>query len=218
MRRRARVPGVVAERQHARSSGRLDGDPADRFDGDRADPTLRGGQAPTPGGTDDALVRALYEQHARPLLSFALRLTNGDWQRAEDIVQETLLRAWRHPEAFARSTDAVRPWLFTVARNIAVDGFRARKARPPEAGPDGLDVIAVDDDVERALEAWQVTDALASLSVDHRRVLLETFYRGRSVAEAAVALGVPPGTVKSRTYYALRALRLILEEQGVTEA
>jgi RNA polymerase sigma-70 factor (ECF subfamily) len=56
------------------------------------------------------------------------------------------------------------------------------------------------------------------LSVDHRRVLVETYYRGRSVAEASVELGVPPGTVKSRTYYALRALRLVLEERGVTEA
>jgi RNA polymerase sigma-70 factor (ECF subfamily) len=128
------------------------------------------------------------------------------------------LRAWRHPTAFERSADAVRPWLFTVARNIAVDAYRARKARPPEAGPDALQVIAVDDDVDRALEAWQVSAAIAGLSPDHRRVLIETYYRGRSVAEAATELGVPAGTVKSRTYYALRALRLILEERGVTEA
>lgn len=168
--------------------------------------------------TDEAFIRALYEQHARPLLSYALRLTGGDRQRAEDVVQETFLRAWRHPEAIERTPEAVRPWLFTVARNIAVDAFRARRARPPEAGPDGLEVVAVDDDVDRALEAWQVTDALASLSTDHRQVLIETYYRGRSVAEAAAVLEVPAGTVKSRTYYALRALKLVLEERGVTEA
>jgi RNA polymerase sigma-70 factor, ECF subfamily len=168
--------------------------------------------------TDEELMRALYAEHARPLLGYALRLTGGDRQRAEDVVQETLLRAWRHPEALERTPDAVRPWLFTVARNIAVDAYRARRARPLEAGPDGLEVVAVDDDVDRALEAWQVTDALASLSADHRRVLIETYYRGRSVAEAAATLGIPPGTVKSRTYYALRALRLVLEERGVTEA
>lgn len=168
--------------------------------------------------TDEDFIRALYEQHARPLLGYALRLTGGDRQRAEDVVQETLLRAWRHPETLERTPDAVRPWLFTVARNIAVDAYRARRARPLEAGPDGLDVIAVDDEIDRALEAWQVTDALASLSADHRQVLVETYYRGRSVAEAAATLGIPPGTVKSRTYYALRALRLILEERGVTEA
>jgi RNA polymerase sigma-70 factor (ECF subfamily) len=169
------------------------------------------------GRTDEEFVRALYDQHARPLLGYALRLTGGDRQRAEDVVQETLLRAWRHPETLERTPDAVRPWLFTVARNIAVDAYRARRARPTEAGPDGLDLIPVDDEVDRALEAWQVTDALASLSVDHRQVLVETYYRGRSVAEAAAALGIPPGTVKSRTYYALRALRLVLEERGVTE-
>ncbi len=166
--------------------------------------------------TDEAFIRALYDQHARPLLSYALRLTGGDRQRAEDVVQETFLRAWRHP--IERTPESVRPWLFTVARNIAVDAFRARKARPPEAGPDGLDLVAVDDEVDRALEAWQVTDALSSLSADHRQVLVETYYRGRSVAEAAAVLGVPPGTVKSRTYYALRALKLVLEERGVTEA
>lgn len=165
---------------------------------------------------DEAFMRALYDQHARPLLSYALRLTGGDRQRAEDVVQETFLRAWRHP--IERTPEAIRPWLFTVARNIAVDAFRARKARPPEAGPDGLDLVPVDDDVDRALEAWQVTDALANLSADHRQVLIETYYRGRSVAEAAAVLGVPPGTVKSRTYYALRALKLVLEERGVTEA
>jgi RNA polymerase sigma-70 factor (ECF subfamily) len=168
--------------------------------------------------TDDAFIRALYDQHAGPLLGYALRLTAGDRQRAEDVVQETLLRAWRHPEALERGPDAVRPWLFTVARNIAVDAYRARRARPPETGPEALEIIAVDDDVDRALEAWQVTGALASLSLDHRRVLIETYYRGRSVAEAAAELGIPSGTVKSRTYYALRALRLVLEERGVTEA
>jgi RNA polymerase sigma-70 factor (ECF subfamily) len=176
------------------------------------------GVAETERTTDEEFIRALYEQHARPLLGYALRLTNGDRGRAEDVVQETLLRAWRHPEAIERSPETVRPWLFTVARHIAVDAYRARRARPQEAGPDGLEIIAVDDDVDRALEAWQVTDAIAGLSLDHRRVLLETYYRGRSVAEAAIELGVPAGTVKSRTYYALRALRLILEERGVTEA
>jgi RNA polymerase sigma-70 factor, ECF subfamily len=168
------------------------------------------GVAETERTTDEEFIRALYEQHARPLLGYALRLTNGDRQRAEDVVQETMLRAWRHPEAIERSPETVRPWLFTVARHIAVDAYRARRARPQEAGPDGLEIIAVDDDVDRALEA--------GLSLDHRRVLIETYYRGRSVAEAATELGVPAGTVKSRTYYALRALRLILEERGVTEA
>jgi RNA polymerase sigma-70 factor (ECF subfamily) len=140
----------------------------------------------------------------------------GDRQRAEDIVQETLLRAWRHPEALAADRGSARPWLCTVARNLAVDAHRSRRARPPEVGADALSVVAVPDEAERVLEGWIVADALRALSPEHRDVIVETYYRGKSVAEAAVALRIPPGTVKSRTYYALRALRLALAERGVT--
>ena len=163
--------------------------------------------------SDEQLVRALYAEHAAPLLRYAVHLMNGDRQRAEDIVQETLLRAWQHPEAIAGRP--ARPWLFAVARNLAIDAYRARKARPHEVGEAALEVLPAADDPERALESWAVADALTSLRPDHRRVLLETYYRGKSVAEAASALGVPAGTVKSRTFYALRALRLALEERGL---
>src|SRR5215469_5573094 len=163
--------------------------------------------------SDEQLVRALYAEHAGPLLRYAVHLMSGDRQRAEDIVQETLLRAWQHPEAIAGRP--ARPWLFAVARNLAIDAYRARKARPHEVGEAALEVLPSAEDPERALESWAVADALSSLRPDHRRVLLETYYRGKSVAEAAVALGVPPGTVKSRTFYALRALRLALEERGL---
>lgn len=162
------------------------------------------------------MLRTLYEQHAAPLLSYALRLTGGDRGRSEDIVQETLLRAWRHPEALEPSRGPVRSWLFTVARNVAVDAHRARRSRPTEVGDEALAVVPAVDEIEQALDSWLVADALAALSPDHRAVIVETYYRGRSVAEAAAVLGVPPGTVKSRTFYALRALRLALEERGVT--
>ena len=162
---------------------------------------------------DEDLVRALYAEHAAPLLRYALRMTDGDRQRAEDIVQETLLRAWLHPEAIADRP--ARPWLFAVARNLAVDAHRARKARPHEVGENALTLVPVPDEADRVLESWAVADALAALRPDHRRVLLETYYRGRSVAEAAVVLGIPAGTVKSRAFYALRALKLALEERGL---
>jgi RNA polymerase sigma-70 factor, ECF subfamily len=165
---------------------------------------------------EDAAIRLLYEQHAAPLLAYALRLTAGDRGRAEDIVQETLLRAWRHPQALDPERGPVRSWLFTVARNVAVDAHRARRARPNEVGDDALAVVPAVDEIEHALDSWLLSDALATLSPDHRTVLLETYYRGRSVAEAAAVLGVPAGTVKSRTFYALRALRLALQERGVT--
>lgn len=162
---------------------------------------------------DEGLLRALYAEHSGPLLGYALRLTNGDRQHAEDVVQETLLRAWSHPQAL--DGRPIRPWLFTVARNLVVDAVRARRSRPPEVGDAALEVLPAADEIDRALESWTVAEALADLSPEHRSVLVETYYRGRSVGEAAQALGVPPGTVKSRTYYALRALRLALEERGL---
>jgi RNA polymerase sigma-70 factor (ECF subfamily) len=163
--------------------------------------------------SDEELVRALYTEHAGPLLRYALHLMSGDRQRAEDIVQETLLRAWQHPEAIADRP--ARPWLFAVAKNLAVDSFRARKARPHEVGEGALELLSVPDEAERALESWAVADAIRSLRAEHRGVLLETYYHGRSVAEAAAVLGIPAGTVKSRTFYALRALKLALEERGL---
>ena len=166
--------------------------------------------------TEDAALRLIYEQHAAPLLAYALRLTGGDRGRSEDIVQETLLRAWRHPEALDSQRGPVRSWLFTVARNVAVDAHRARKARPNEVGDEALATVPAVDEIEQALDSWLIADAMSALSSDHRAVIVETYYRGRSVAEAAAALGVPPGTVKSRTFYALRALRLALQERGVT--
>lgn len=163
----------------------------------------------------ESLVRALYAEHGSALLSFATRLTS-DRSRAEDIVQETLLRAWRHADALEPSRGAVRPWLFTIARHIVIDQQRARRARPTEVGDSALMSLPAEDALDRAMESWQVAEALATLRAEHREVLLETYYRGRSVAEAAAALSIPAGTVKSRTYYALRALRLALEERGVT--
>ena len=161
-------------------------------------------------------LRALYDEHAPVLLAYALRLTHGDRNRAEDIVQETLLRAWRHLDRLDEDAGPVRPWLFTVARRLAIDAHRARRARPPEVGEAALASVPELDEVENTLDRIVVADALNSLSREHRVVIVETYYRGRSVAEAAAALGIPPGTVKSRCYYALRALKLALAERGMT--
>lgn len=168
------------------------------------------------GARDDvneAFLRALYAEHGRVLLAYATRLTK-DRGRAEDIVQETLLRAWRNAERLDADDRSLRPWLFTVAGRLAIDQARALRARPDEGAARDVDTLAGGDDLDRMLESWQVADALATLSAQHRAVLIETYYRGRSVTEAAERLGVPAGTVKSRTYYALRALRLALEERG----
>ena len=167
---------------------------------------------------DEQVLRALFDEHGPALLGYAQRLTGGDVGQAEDIVQETLLRAWRHPGALAEERGSVRPWLFAVARRIAIDAHRRRRARPPEVGEEMLAALPDpgENDVDRALQSWLVADALAALSPAHREVLIETYFRDRTVAQAAAALDVPPGTIKSRTHYALQALRLALTERGVT--
>ncbi|WP_246258302.1 sigma-70 family RNA polymerase sigma factor [Amycolatopsis anabasis] len=161
-------------------------------------------------------MRALHAEHASALWSYALRLTGGDRVRAEDLVQETLLRAWRHPRVLDQSQGSARAWLFTVARRIAIDSWRSAATRS-EVSTDVPPEVPLPDDTDRALQGWLVADALKELSANHREVLLLCFFQGYSVADAAARLGVAPGTVKSRTHYALRALRLALEEKGVTQ-
>ena len=165
---------------------------------------------------EDELMRALHDDHASALWSHALALTGGDASRAEDVVQETLLRAWRHPKVLDQSQGSARAWLFTVARRIAIDGWRSAASRS-EVSTDLPPEQAVPDDTERAVQGWLVAEALEQLSQRHREVLVLCFFQGFSVADAARRLGIAEGTVKSRTHYALRALRLALEERGVSQ-
>jgi RNA polymerase sigma-70 factor (ECF subfamily) len=167
-------------------------------------------------GVDDDLMRALHNDHASALWSFALHLVGGDRSRAEDVVQETLLRAWRHPRVLDQSQGSARAWLFTVARRIAIDGWRTASWRT-EISTDMPPELPIGDGTDRAIQGWVVAEALGELSVRHREVLLLCFFHGHSVADAAARLGIAPGTVKSRTHYALRALKLVLEEKGVTQ-
>ncbi len=159
------------------------------------------------------LLRVLYDEHAAPLWAHVVRLT-GDRAFAEDVVQETLLRAWRHPRVLDQSETSARAWLFTVARNLVIDDWRKGRSRLETTTSEPPDRPTVDD-VDARLQAWEVGEAMRQLSAAHREVLTECFYRGHSVQEAATRLGIPAGTVKSRCHYALRALRLILDEMGV---
>ena len=160
--------------------------------------------------TDERDVREAYAAHASELYGFAVR-SLGDSGLAEEAVQETFLRAWRAGERFDPQLGSLRTWLFAILRNVVIDLGRARAARPT------LAERGVEPSVEpfdEALLAWQIEEAMRQIGEQHRRVLVETYYRGRPYAEVAEELGVPEGTVKSRVYYGLRALRVVLEEMG----
>ncbi|ACY97560.1 sigma-70 family RNA polymerase sigma factor [Thermomonospora curvata] len=163
---------------------------------------------------DQVIVTELYRVYGRPLLSLVLRLTGGDRHWAEDVVQETMIRAWRSAHRLDAEAASLLPWLATVARRIVIDDQRRKNARPQEAGEGPLENLHAPDGLEDLLRSVVVSEALRSLSPAHREILNETFFRDRTVNEAAKALGIPVGTVKSRVYYALRALRVALEERG----
>lgn len=174
-----------------------------------------------------ALFEAVLAAHGEALKVFAYRLV-GSSSEAEDLVQETLLRAWRQPSALDGSKGSVRAWLFSVARNLAIDQWRRQKrtgdAVAPNPRPGGCDDSGASqagqaghpagDLAERVVEQAMVAVALESLSEDHRQVLVHSVWLDQPVARIAEDLGVPPGTVKSRVHYALKALRLALEEMG----
>jgi RNA polymerase sigma-70 factor (ECF subfamily) len=166
-------------------------------------------------GSQVALMQRLHDEHAAALWSYCLRLTAQDRARAEDVVQETMLRAWRHISVLEDSQGPARAWLFTVARNIVIDEWRTKRAHLELSVAEVPEVEGQNDRTDVLLQSWMVAEAVTTLSAEHRAVLLECYYRGVSVAEASKRLGVPEGTVKSRTHYALRALRLALEEMGV---
>lgn len=166
-------------------------------------------------GTDDG-VRAVYAAHGPELYRFALR-SLGDTGLAEEAVQETFVRAWQAADRFDDRLGSLRTWLFAIVRNVVIDLSRARSVRPRlHDGASGeIDLTAATrDDVDRALAAWQVEEALRRVGDEHRVALVEVHYKGRSYAEVAADLSVPVGTVKSRVFYALKAVRLALEELG----
>jgi RNA polymerase sigma-70 factor (ECF subfamily) len=187
--------------------------------------------------TADERLAALYRQHSGPLLNYMARLTLGDRRLAEDIVQETYLRAWhllRNQEADlprddgdpqdaqgrtsarANAGDAMRGWLFTVARRVLIDALRKRCARPAEVFVDLRHLPGYDDEIERMLVGQAVRAGLKELRSEHRDVLVESYYLDRSLREIAALLNIPEGTVKSRTYYGLRALRGVVERQAAS--
>lgn len=161
--------------------------------------------------TAEARLRRVHDLHSAPLFRFLLRLTLGERFLAEDLLQETMVRAWRHIDLLNADAEAQRRWLFTVARRVAVDAARARQVRPAEVGSIDLTQVPMDcDSAEGVVTVQLVRDALPKLSPHHRVVLVAIYFRGMSTGEIAEHIGIPEGTVKSRAHYALRALRAVI--------
>ena len=161
---------------------------------------------------DEDVVAAIYRDHGTALKRFVLSASR-DPQLADDVVQETVLRVWQQAPQI---TGSLRSYLFRTARNIMIDNYRKAQRRPQEAGerdvPDVADGAGRIDDL---LNKVLMEEALLRLSAEHREVLVALHYRRYTVQEASAQLKIPSGTVKSRAFYAVRALRTILDEMGV---
>jgi RNA polymerase sigma-70 factor, ECF subfamily len=159
---------------------------------------------------DEQMARAVFAEHGRAMQLYATRLL-GDRELAEDVVQEALIRIWRHPEVLTNGQGSVRGWLLTTVRNIVISRARARAVRPLEIPESPATPAAVDDHAAAVVAAVTVHAALDALSDEHRTVIEQLYLRGRDLDEVARVLGVPKGTVKSRAHYALRALRRAMQ-------
>jgi RNA polymerase sigma-70 factor (ECF subfamily) len=158
----------------------------------------------------DGAFRSLYAEHGPALLRLSTALTGGDRGRAEDLVQETMLRAWTHRANLDIQRRSHRAWLTTIARRLAIDAHRARRARPQEVQLDERLALVGGQRADASIDKVGVRTAIAALPGPQRQVLTEVYYRDRSVAETARMLQIPPGTVRSRIFYGLRALRRAL--------
>ena len=159
-------------------------------------------------------MRSLYRIYGGELFGFANR-SLGDRGLAEEIVQEVFLRAWRHAESYDPDRASVRTWLYQIARHAIIDARRRAAARPGLAHDPGDDDAAGGATLEQAMLGWQVAAALERLTPEHRQMVRLAHFQGLTMREIAERTHLPLGTVKSRTWYALRSQRLVLEEMGV---
>ena len=161
-------------------------------------------------------MRSLYRTYGGELYGFALNCL-GDRGLAEEVVQDVFTSVWRHAESYDPNRATFRTWIYGITRNAIIDLERRRSVRPGLAARDDetAALAASNDSIERALLGWQVSAALARLTPEHRQVIRLAHFQGLRLREIADLTGLPLGTVKSRVSYALRGLRLALEEMGV---
>ncbi|WP_033343139.1 sigma-70 family RNA polymerase sigma factor [Catenuloplanes japonicus] len=152
----------------------------------------------------------IHARHAPGLQRYLTRLTKSP-DLAEDLVQETMVRTWRHIDSLPEDPETLTRWLFTVARHLAIDSIRMRRARPKEVRFDTHEgVVLAPDAADEAVAAHSVRQAFHDLSDPHRTALREHHLEGRSMEEIATRHQLRPGTVKSRVHYAMRAIHASL--------
>ena len=160
---------------------------------------------------DEDGLQAAFVSYGGELFGFARR-SLGDSGLAEEAVSETFMRAWRSRHRFDSSLGSLRTWLFSIERRVIIDlAHRRASTSSVELAHDPAEV---DDQAEHAMLGWQVEEAMRRLRPEHRAVVYDIYFKNLPGREVAARLGVPEGTVRSRLFYALRSLRLVLEEMG----
>jgi RNA polymerase sigma-70 factor (ECF subfamily) len=154
----------------------------------------------------------LYRRYARSVFGLALRRL-GDRGRAEDAVQETFASVWRSASTYRPERGPGAPWLYGVARNAIVDRSRVRAEPPAETPEEASTEPSPEDLAEQAWLSWRVHRALEALPEREREVLALAYWSDLSQSEVAKRLGIPLGTVKTRTRSALQRLANILEQE-----
>jgi RNA polymerase sigma-70 factor (ECF subfamily) len=174
---------------------------------------------------DERATTELWERYAGRVRAMGLRLSGFDGRFADDLVQETFAKLWRGAGGFDETRGSEATFVFTVARRAAVDqwrrGRRAAGDQPLERLPEAAGAVttgrgAPEDHVDAVVTGWVVTEALGNLPPAQREVIELAYYKQLSQTEIAHRLGIPLGTVKTRTYAALKALRAALADKGVT--
>jgi RNA polymerase sigma-70 factor, ECF subfamily len=168
--------------------------------------------------TDDRRLEELIDEHRGVLLAHVARLTGGDGAWAEDVVQETFVRAWKHVDRMESSYGSVRGWLMRVAHNIVVDTFRTARMRRGEVTLDCTAEPITPDSDDQTLSALVVHDLLKILPKAQRVAIEMTYLHDCTTAQAAEVLDLPVGTVKSRVYYGLKLLRTAATTADATAA
>jgi RNA polymerase sigma-70 factor (ECF subfamily) len=162
------------------------------------------------GAGEKRAFEQLYDRYARSVLGLALRRL-GDRGRAEDAVQETFASIWRSARSYRPERGPGAPWLYAVARNAIADGGRRRVEPPTEAPDTPSQESGPDERAEQEWVSWRVHRALQELSGPEREVISLAYWSGLSQSEVAEFLGIPLGTVKTRTRAALARLADLLE-------